>query len=130
MLGIWAAHTNIYLVVVGVVTLVLFGLPLMFVPMQWARLFRWEIPQSSKLASFLGSSLGIFISIIAIFAIKAAQNPVAQPFFFSLLFWVLGGMILLHVYGAIRRAQPVTETVEIVLWVVLFVITLGFYPVS
>jgi len=34
----------------------------------------------------------------------------------------------LHAYGAIKKIQPVTETVEIILWVVLFLVTLCFYP--
>ena len=129
MFGIWKSYADIFLIVVGVVTLLGFGLPLMLVPMRWARIFRWEVPHHQKLASFLGRSLGIFISIIAIFAFKAAQNSIAQPFYFDLMLWIFGGMILLHVYGAIRKVQPLTETLEIILWVVLSIVTLGFYPV-
>jgi hypothetical protein len=128
MLGIWNAYTNIFLIVAGIAMLLGFGLPLMLVPMSWARLFRWEVPQSQLLASFLGRSVGVFISIMAIFAFKAAQNPAYQPFLFDLMLWIFGGMIILHVYGAIRRTQPITETIEIILWVVLSLVTLGFYP--
>ncbi len=129
MLGIWNDYSNIYLVIAGASMLVAFGLPLVLLPMSWARLFRWEVPQSQKLAVFMGRSMGIFISIMAIFAFKAAQHPAFQPFFFDLMLWIFGGMILLHVYSAIRKAQPITETLEIGLWVVLSLVTLGFYPV-
>jgi hypothetical protein len=128
MLGIWNAYTNIFLIVAGVAMLIAFGLPMLLVPMSWARLFRWEVPQSQKLASFLGRSMGIFICIMAIFAFKATQNTVTQPFFFDLMLWIFGAMIILHVYGAIRKVQPITETVEILVWVILTLVTLGFYP--
>jgi hypothetical protein len=41
---------------------------------------------------------------------------------------VFVGMIGLHVYGALKRAQPITETMEIGLWIVLFVLALAFFP--
>jgi len=128
MLGIWNAYANIFLVVAGVAMLVAFGLPLMLVPMSWARLFRWEVPQSQNLATFLGRSVGVFIGIMAVFALKSAQNPSYQPFFFDLMLWIFGAMIVLHVYGAVRKAQPITETLEIFIWVVLTLVTLAFYP--
>ena len=52
----------------------------------------------------------------------------AQPFIFELLLWLLVGMLALHVYGAIRREQPMTETIEIALWIVLILATLAFLP--
>ena len=51
-----------------------------------------------------------------------------QPFFFDMILWTFLVMIVVHVHGAIRGIQPVTETLEIALWVVLFLVTLGFYP--
>ena len=128
MIGIWQSYSNIYLYVVGAAMLVTFGIPLLVVPLRWARFLRWEIPQHENLVVFLGRSLGIFISVIAILAIKVTGSPAAKPFFFDLMLWVLGTMSALHIYGAIRKTQPITESVEIFLWVVLFVITLCFYP--
>jgi len=129
MIGIWQSSADIFLIVAGVAMIAAFGLPLMIVPMGWARLFRWQVPQPQELATFLGRSVGVFISIIAVFSFKAAQNSAARPFFFDLMLWLFGAMIVLHVYGAIRKAQPITETLEIVLWVVLSAVTLRFYPV-
>ena len=129
MIGIWNSYSDVYLIVAGVAMLAAFGLPLLLVPTGWARVFRWEVPQPRDLVVFLGRSLGVFISILAIFAFKVAQTPTAKPFYFDLMLWVFGGMILLHAYGAIRKTQPITETLEIILWVVLTVVTLCFYPV-
>ncbi len=129
MIGIWGAQSNLYLYILGVATLILFGLPMVFVPMQWARALRWELPQPSDLAITFGRSLGIVISIVAIFAIRVAQIPAAKPFFFDMLIAIFAGMLLIHVYGAIRKTQPFTETGEIALWVLLGLLTLSFYPV-
>jgi len=128
MIGIWKSYSDAYLIIAGVAMLATFGLPILLVPMSWARVFRWEVPQPRNLVIFLGRSLGVFISIVAIFAFKVAQTPTAKPFYFDLMLWIFGGMILLHGYGAIRKTQPRTETLEILLWVVLSLITLCFYP--
>jgi len=128
MIGIWKSYSDVYLIIVGVVTLLTFGMPLMFVPMSWARVFRWDVSQPGNLAIFLGRSLGVFLSIMAIFAYKATLSPTAKPFYFDLMLWIFGGMILLHGYGAIRKTQPKTETLEILLWVGLSLITVCFYP--
>jgi hypothetical protein len=129
MIGIWSSYSNVYLIVAGVAMLLLFGLPLTLVPMSWARVFRWEVPKPENLVVFLGRSLGVFITIMAIFTFKATQTPEAKPFFFDLMLWIFVGMILLHAYGAIRKTIPITETVEILMWLILSLITLGFYPV-
>lgn len=128
MIGIWQSYSDIFLYVVGIAMLVAFGIPLTIVPLRWARVFRWEVPQPENLAVFLGRSLGIFVSLLAIFAIKVTSEPAAKPFFFDLMLWIIAMMTILHVYGAIRKTQPITETIEIALWVVLFLMTLCFYP--
>lgn len=128
MIGIWKSYSDIYLMIAGVVMLLTFGLPLLLVPVSWARVFRWEIPQPRNLVIFLGHSLGVFISIVAIFTFKVTHTPIAKPFFFNFILWIFGGMILIHGYGAIRKTQPMTETIEILLWVVLSLITLCFFP--
>ena len=128
MIGIWQSYSNVYLVVAGVAMLATFGVPLLVVPLRWARFLRWEVPQPENLVVFLGRSLGILISLLAIFAFKVTGSPAAKPFFFDLMLWLFVAMIALHGYGALRKTQPVTETVEILLWVVLFLITLCFYP--
>jgi hypothetical protein len=129
MIGIWNSYADIYLMVAGVAMLAAFGLPLMLVPMGWARVFRWDVSQPGNLVIFLGRSLGVFLSVLAIYAFKVSQTPSAMPFYYELMLWLFGGMILLHVYGAIRKTQPVTETLEIGLWILLTLVTLCFYPI-
>jgi hypothetical protein len=128
MIGLWNTYLHIYLYVVAVAILIGFGIPLLFVPIQWARIFRWEIPEQKQLAAFLGRTVGVFLIVLAVFAFKAANTPAVQPFFFDLLLWIISGSILIHVYGAIKKAQPITETLEILVWVLLFFVTIAFYP--
>jgi hypothetical protein len=128
MVGIWQSYSDVYLYVLGVAMLAAFGIPLVVVPLQWARAFRWAVPQPENLTVFLGRSLGVLLSLLAVFAIKVTSSPVAKPFFFELMLWLLVAMIALHAYGAIKKTQPITETMEIALWIVLLLITLCFYP--
>ena len=128
MIGIWSSYADVYLYFISAAILATFCIPLVIVPLRWARVFRWEVPQPENLVVFLGRSLGIFISLIAVFAFKVTSEPAAKPFFFDLMLWLIMAMTILHAYGAIRKTQPITETVEIILWVVLFLITLCFYP--
>jgi hypothetical protein len=128
MIGMWQSYAGVYLLVAGLAMLATFGIPLLLAPMTWARLMRWEIPPPGHLVTFLGRSLGLFVSVVAVCALRSAVTPPSQPFFFELLLWLFVGMIGLHVYGALKRAQPTTETIEIALWVVLLLITLAFFP--
>ena len=129
MIGIWNSYADIYLIVAGVAMLLFFGLPLTLVPLRWASVMRWDVSQPGDLVIFLGRSVGVFITVIALFAFKVSQTPAAMPFFYELMLWTFVGMIILHIYGAVRKTQPMTETIEIGLWVILCLVTLCFYPV-
>ena len=128
MIGLWKSHAGKYLVVAGIAMLVFFGIPILLVPLDWARVFGWQIPPPGPLVLFFGRSLGLFVCVIALFALRVAANPQAQRFFFDLMLWLFVAMIGLHVYGAIMGVQPITETIEIALWVMLIIATLLFYP--
>ena len=128
MIGMWSPYLYIYLYVIAVAMPVGFGLPLLLVPIQWARLFRWEIPEQKQLAAFMGRTVGLMICVLSIFAFRAASAPSVQPFFVDMMLWIVAGSLLIHVYGAVKKTQPITETIEIFLWIVLFIATLAFYP--
>ncbi len=129
MIGFWAPYSSLYLYLAGVAMLFAFGIPLLTVPVRWAQAFRWQVPQPQELVIFLGRSMGIIISLLAVFSFVAARMPEVQPFFFELMIATFVSMLILHVYGAIRNTQPQTETIEIGLWIVLLLVTLLFYPV-
>jgi hypothetical protein len=83
--------------------LVAFALPLAFVPMAWARAFRWSIPHDTDLAVYLGRCLGALATTIAVFALRAAPEPAAHPYVFEVIAVACGLVTVVHVWGAIRR---------------------------
>jgi hypothetical protein len=128
VIGIWSGQSAAFLCVMSVVTLVALGLPLLFVPLRWARALLWELPERSDLAIYLGRSLGGVAIVLAIFGFLAAGDPGVQPFFYQLMIGLFAMMIATHVYGAMRRIQPITETLEILLWAAFLALALCFYP--
>lgn len=111
-----------FLLVSGAGFLLVYGLPLALFPLRWARFFRWKVPVETDLAVYLGRCVGVLaIAIIAV-AFRAAPHPERFPALFDLIAWVGGLMTALHLYGAIRRVQPWTETAEIALYAPLAVL--------
>jgi hypothetical protein len=130
MIGVWSVYSAAYLYGISVAILVLFALPLLFVPLTWARLFKWQVPEHDHLAIYFGRCLGGVTTVLGVVAIMVAQEPALQPFFFRLMIMVFGVMTIIHVYGAWRRIQPLTETVEIIFWAGLVMLTLCFAPAT
>ncbi len=128
MLGLWGSYSSQFLFVIGASTLVIFGVPMAIWPIQWAKTLRWEIPVQTDLAVYYGRCLGCVAFVIGSFGVVAAMNPPVQLFYFQFLLacWVL--MVVVHVYGAVKNIQPITETYEIGFWFGLVLLTLSFWP--
>ncbi len=101
----------------GLTFLVAYGLPLLLAPLQWARVLRWKLPQERDLAVYLGRCLGSVIVAIVLVVWRAAPRPASHPLVFELIIASGALMVGVHAWGAIRRVQPSTETVEIGLYV-------------
>jgi hypothetical protein len=93
-----------FLLVSGAGFLVVYGVPLLFFPLRWARGVQWTVPGETAL---------IIVSL------QAVPHPEKFPVLFDLIAWTGVLMTVLHVYGAIRRVQPWTETAEILLYAAL-----------
>jgi hypothetical protein len=130
MIGVWASHTQNFLLAIGVSTTLLFSAPIAFAPMRWARLLGWRIPRESDLALYFGRCLGAFALILDIFVLRAGLSGahILATFEFMALLW--GFMIVVHVVGALQGVQPIAETLEIVFWIVLAVLTALFWPLA
>ena len=107
---------KIFLLVTGIGTLLLFGLPILLTPMRWARVFKWDIPKDARLARYFARSLGctaVGIGSVAVYFGLQADPP--RDF---LLVPIISGVLLavMHLVGAIERSQPWTETAEIPFW--------------
>ncbi|MCY1379082.1 hypothetical protein D9M69_667670 [compost metagenome] len=91
---------------------------------------RWTIPEHEHLAIYFGRCLGAFILVIEIAMLRSVVTGTCFSYAFDLLFLVFALMFVVHVYGAIKRIQPITETLEIGFWMILFVLNVLFYPAS
>lgn len=130
MLGIWAEHAAQYLLVLAIVTTLVFALPIFAVPLTWSRLMLWKVPEDTDLTVYFGRCLGAFILIIEAMMFRAALTGEAIHVTFELLAAVAVMMIVVHVYGAFKRIQPITETLEIGFYVGLLILTLLFWPAT
>ena len=130
MLSIWSDSAADYLLVLTVVTTLVFALPIFLVPLTWARLMGWRIPTQTDLAVYFGRCLGAFILILEAMMLRAALTGEAIHTVFELLAATALMMIVVHVYGALRRIQPLSETLEIGFYAGLLLLTLMFWPLS
>jgi hypothetical protein len=128
MIGLWGAHAQIYLLTLFGVTTPVFALPIFFAPLTWARWFGWRIPAEKDLAIYFGRCLGAFILVLEALLLRAGLNGTGLVFAFQALLGVSSMMVLVHIWGAVLRIQPLLETLEIGMYSGMFVLTLLFYP--
>ncbi|MEW8452751.1 MAG: hypothetical protein AB2686_11660 [Candidatus Thiodiazotropha sp.] len=128
MIGIWSEFSQTYLLYFFVFTTVAFSIPIFFFPLAWARLMRWSIPEDTDLVLYFGRCLGSFALVIAYFIYQAAATGFGELLIFQILISFSAIMVGLHIYGALKHIQPITETLEIGLWTLLFFLSLAFYP--
>ena len=128
MMGIWAPHAQAFLFVLMIVTSAAFALPIFLAPLTWARRFGWRIPEHTDLAIYFGRCLGAFILIVELLMLRAALTGTGLVFTFQVLLAVSALMIVVHVWGALLRIQPVSETLEIGMYAGLGLLAVAFYP--
>lgn len=103
-----------FLVMATLFFAVVYALPLLFVPLRWARWFAWPVQEENKeLTIYFGQCLGGVATAIILAIVRAIPDPGSHKLILELIFFVTGLMTVVHVWGAIRRKWPWTETVEI-----------------
>jgi len=119
--------TSWFMLVAGVFFLLAYALPLLFAPLAWARLFRWRLPAERDLAVYLGRCVGALAVALIGAGFVAARDPHRHAV--VLLHFTLAASILcgVHLWGALRREQPWTETAEIVLYGAVAAVSLWLY---
>jgi len=127
MIGIWSTHSAQFLYVAATLTLA-FAMPMLVHPLAWARALRWSLPAQTDLTVYFGRCLGAVVSVVAAFGFLAARTPAVQPFYFALVLAMVALNIGVHLWGAFRKIQSMTETVEIGAWVLLLLAGLAFFP--
>lgn len=102
-----------------------YALPLLLVPLRWARVFRWEVGAAApNLTLYFGRCLGAVAVAITLMMLRAAADPRGHRIVLELTAAVAGLMTGLHIYGAVRRVQPWTEDAEILLYGAVLVLSL------
>jgi hypothetical protein len=130
MLGLWSTHAPTFLLALAAVTTLAFALPIFFVPLTWARWFLWKVPEETDLAVYFGRCLGAFVLLIEAMLFQAALTGNGLVISFQLLIGIASMMVVVHVWGAIKRIQPITETIEIGMWAAMLLSAVAFYPVG
>ena len=130
MLGAYAEYAQTFLFVWAIATTLVFAVPMLVTPLAWGRSMGFTIPSETDLAVYFGRCLGAFALVLDGMAFRAAFNGEAIRFVFEvgLAFAVL--MVIVHVYGAVKRIQPITETVETALWAVLVILFVVCFPIA
>lgn len=130
MIGVWSEYSSTFLVVFSVVVLLAFALPFLFVPMAWGRVIGFRMPEQTDLAVYFGRSLGATALGICLICYMASQNPGTQPIVFDGLIVISAVLTVTHLHGAIRKIQPLIETLEIPFWFALTLLEVALYPVG
>ncbi len=130
MLGHYAQYSREYITTLMILTTLFFALPIFLAPLRWARLMGWTIPEHEHLAIYFGRCLGAFILVVEACMLRSATTGTSFSYAFDVLFLVFALMFVVHVYGAIRKIQPISETLEIGFWMILFVLNVLFYPAT
>lgn len=122
--------SSVFLLITGVLFLLAFGLPIFFCPLAWARRIGWKTPEDTHLTVYFGRCLGGVALSLIIIAFMAARDPWGYRYFFDLMIMVGAFLAAVHLWGFIRKTQPLVEHLEIILYSVLTFLTWYFYPVA
>ena len=121
-------RSSAFLLGAGATGLLAFGLPLFLSPLRWARTLRWRVPADSDLTVYLGRSLGAVAVALSAGALRAARRPEEQRIMVEVGFLTGALLAVVHVWGALLRRQPWTETAEIAFWSSMAAAALLTYP--
>ncbi len=129
MIGIWNEFSQNYLLVFMIVTTFVFAIPIFFMPITWGKMMMWKLPEDTDLTVYFGRCLGSFAFVLEYFLYQASTAGVGEIWTFQFIIGLCGFMVVIHIHGAIKKIQPITETLEIGLWISLFFLSLAFYPI-
>lgn len=127
-LGLWQQHAATWMLATSWIGLLAFGLPMMLWPLAWARLLGWSTTPHDLLAIYFGRCLGMVASAVSMVGIVAVNHANLWPMFFNLGMLIYAANTLVHLWGAVRRIQPASESWETLYWLGLLVLQVLFYP--
>lgn len=90
----------------------------------------WRIPAQTDLAVYFGRCLGGIAIVLNAFTLRAGVTGDGNVFAFQITLAVASILTVVHVWGAVRGTQPVSETIEIAMWAGLVLLTLACWPIT
>ena len=124
---------QIYFTVVIPLSVPVLGVPIALIPLRWARALRWPVPETDvssderNLTLYFARCLGaVAIAFGVTCAVAGIQNDIPEVLVLQSIL-IGAGLTLVHAYGALRRAQPMTETVEIAAYAGMTVWAISLY---
>jgi hypothetical protein len=128
MIGQWSAYAEEFLIGLAAATFLFFTIPLLFVPLRWAKLMGFQIPAHTDLAVYFGRSVGGLAFAANFLALHAGLSGRAVSDTLLFIAAVAFVMTFIHIWGAIRKIQPLSETIEIGFWILMFLAALAVMP--
>ena len=119
---------RVFLVIAGLGVLVVFGLPILFAPYDWADAFGWDTQPHTDLTTYFARVVGAIVTALAIYALYASREPERHRSLFTLIAGVGGLMALVHLWGI--GAQPASETIEVAFYAGLAALALWARPAN
>jgi len=110
------------------VSLGAFAVPLLLSPLKWARRLRWQVPEDTDLAVYLGRSLGAVAVALSLGGLLAARDPWRHRIVFQMAAVAAALLAGVHIRGAVEGKQPWTETAEIPFWTAMAIGAIACYP--
>ena len=109
------------------------SLPITLVPLSWARSLRWPVaetdvaPEERNLTLYFARCLGVIgLAFGIVCGVAGIQGEVPEVLMLQSIL-IASGLTLVHAYGAVKRIQPVTETIEIGIYAALTVWAISLY---
>jgi hypothetical protein len=102
---------RVFLLIAGAGVLLVFGLPILFAPYDWADAFGWDTRPHTDLTTYFARVVGALVTALATYALYASRDPARHRSLFTLIAGIAGLMAFVHLWGI--GAQPASETVEV-----------------
>jgi hypothetical protein len=119
---------SVFLVLAATGFGLVYALPIFLAPLWWARLFRWEVPAETDLTVYFGRCLGGVALAVVCLCYRAAPRVGESAWLFDLIALIGALMTVVHVWGAVKKTQPLVESVEIPLYAALAIVALVLRP--
>lgn len=128
MIGAYSGYAAEFLIGLSALTFFLFTIPLMLVPLKWAKIMGFEIPAHTDLAVYFGRSVAALAASVNFLAMRAGLSGRAVFDVLILIVAIACFMTIIHVWGAIKKIQPLSETLEIGFWIAMGLVALAVLP--